>query len=295
MGLHRCVRPFFLTLAVTTLGCRSAQAAVDEPRPADPAVAVPAVPFVPEQPEASEPQSAAPATVSAVPGFLVLAEDPRVQHEAGARDFARAIAAQLDPAFERAQDFHQLEFSRFPPIRVFATRESYADATLSPGGRGSCVLGVVCFSPKLYEQRATLPGVVLHELSHALLLQNVGLWVHNTKIPAWFREGLATLASDGAGAEGCTPEAALADVAAGRGFDFESSVARLRGIPEGVSAYAYYRQTSLFVAWLRGRDVARFHAFLSGLRSTGFQEGFAQTFAATPIECWNAWAESLRE
>jgi hypothetical protein len=200
-----------------------------------------------------------------------LPENRQVRYEEGALDRARIVAALLPEAVARVEAVHGRPFAHPVTIGVYHTPEAYAAAhgTLLSGSVGANFLGRVILSPALFTtKRRRLPAILTHELSHA----HINSWVSQLgylKLPNWFKEGLAVMASDGGGAE----EVSVADARdalrwgdhiavndAGSLFDWIAI--RMEQPPE-VPDTSYriqmaYRQSGLFVAFLHDSDPVAF-------------------------------------
>lgn len=227
-------------------------------------------------------------------GLRVLPMDERVLYEPGSQELAGLVARELDQGLRRAQAFHHLRLHREAEIRVFATQESFTRATLSKDARGMAILGfVVCLSPKLAAERERIPGILTHELSHILLQQHVGPLRNRRLVPFWFQEGLATLASQGAGAERVSSSEARAAILRGETFAPASTGNLLERRPPPMPVQMFYRQSEMFVAYLRERDPALFVVFLESLREETFAGSFATHFGGSVSELWRGFIRSL--
>ena len=135
----------------------------------------------------------------------------------------------------------------------------------------------VFLGPQLFGREAhRLQSILTHELSHLHLGQQIGHYT--TKVPAWFHEGLATLASNGGGADYATDAQAIAAIRQGKMFAPE-----MRDTPSqrhtadfwGLDVYTFYRQSMLFVGYLRDLSMERFQDFLQAVQD---QEDFDLAF-----------------
>jgi hypothetical protein len=129
---------------------------------------------------------------------------PRCTTEHGAIEGARALAAILPSAIARVEAIHGRRFAYPVTIGVYVSPEAFvaANGLGMPGVVGTTFLGNVMLSPVLFStQRLRLPVILTHELSHAHLRS----WISELaylRLPNWFKEGLAVMASQGGGAEG---------------------------------------------------------------------------------------------
>ncbi len=170
--------------------------------------------------------------------------------------------------------------------------------------------GRILLSPTLCAgERARLPGVLTHELSHAHLFG----WrssVISARPPSWLTEGLAVMVSDGGGAEGVNDvEAAAAIVKGyaivvtdeGRWRDFASIRFEIEP-PNDPSHDDFvtfrqrlaYRQAGMFVAWLRERDPDAFAKVLQSVENgDSFRDSFHASFATEPQQQWRNFVSGL--
>ena len=132
-----------------------------------------------------------------------LAENGQVHFEPGAEDYAQRVSVLLPAAIAQIEATQGRRFEHPVPVGVYATPEAFAAAngTGVAGAVGASVFGRVVLSPTLNEpQTQRLPAILTHELSHAHLQGYISTytWV---RLPNWFKEGLAVMASGGGGAE----------------------------------------------------------------------------------------------
>jgi hypothetical protein len=216
-----------------------------------------------------------------------LLDDNRVHYQSGAEDFARDVAALLPDAITRIETSHGRRFEHPVTVGVYATLEAYAAAN----GLGSDVpvgvtfAGRVNLSPKLFwPQRARLPAILTHELSHA----HIAGWIGNAylRLPNWFKEGLAVMVSEGGGAELVSEEEARAAIQRGEQIVIDDT-GSLQDLPGEIrferapaSSYAAiqgaktaswypvvlaYRQAGMFVNFLRELDRSAFDRMMSAI------------------------------
>lgn len=223
------------------------------------------------------------------PDLKTLPANPLVSFEPEAESLAARIAEILPEAMARVATDEHMAFSAPVAIRVFATWESFERYT-GATGRPAAVTQAdrVSFSPKIQAQPERMPAVVMHELSHAMLHQHLGL--RGMGLPAWFDEGLAVLVSDGGGAETVTEAEALAAIRSGKHFvpdEAESVFGHRFGASFGLSEHMFYRQAALFVRYLRDRDPEGFRRLLSVLADgDGFASALAAGYGTTIDSLW---------
>jgi hypothetical protein len=200
-----------------------------------------------------------------------LAENGLVHFEPGAEDYAREVAALLPAALARIEAAQGRPFARPVTLGVYATPEKYAAANASgnPGAVGVAAFGRLVLSPTLYgPQHQRLSAILTHELSHDHLegYLSTFAWV---RLPIWFKEGLAVMASSGGGAEFVSEREARRAIGRGEHIDLEDtgsflnlSDIRFERAPAGITpshrTVMAYRQAGMFVAFLRDSDTPGF-------------------------------------
>jgi hypothetical protein len=147
--------------------------------------------------------------------------------------------------------------------------------------------------------------VLTHELSHAHLAQWLPLAV-DLRLPIWFREGLAVLASDGGGAEGVSQEDLRVALAKGDriALPAQGSLLNLTALrfekpssePANNVARAHlaYREAGAFLDYLRSRDPAAFAAMLRAIYAQRpLAASLADAYGQTIEELWGGFAKTL--
>ena len=207
-----------------------------------------------------------------------LPENGQVHFESGAEGFARDVSALLPAAVARIEAAHGRRFEHPVPVGVYTTPDAFAAAngTGVAGVVGASVFGRVVLSPTLYgPQVRRLPAILTHELSHAHLQGYISAytWV---RLPNWFKEGLAVMASGGGGAEFVSEREARAAIERGEHITIEDtgSFANLSEIRfERASARATasdrtvmaYRQAGMFVSFLHDTDTPGFARMMNAI------------------------------
>lgn len=234
--------------------------------------------------------------------FLALDDHPQVRYAPGSQVLAKRIAIGVEAAQQQVESWHGAPFldaapifvcridcfTRFVPVGRDVSAAQFADA--------------VFLNEDVLAERETRHGMpperfLTHELAHVLLYQRAGMFGY-LRVPAWFREGIAVAASDGAGAEGSSPREAALEVLAGRAFDpgERGSVLRNRTAPSyGLRHAIFYRQASMFVDFLRHRDPQRFQSAIDAVLGGDFQQSFAAAYGGPLAGQWAGFVESLRQ
>jgi len=236
--------------------------------------------------------------------FIPSDANPTVLYEPGMEGPAALVAAALPSAVTRVEAQQCLPLAEPFRIYVCSTQESFNAYMGAPPGataRGVKVLNDIFLAPSAFSSwRGDTHGAVLtHELSHLHLYQRLGhrrsLW----DMPVWFLEGLAVIVSGGGG-EGVTAEDATSAILAGHHFipDEKGSLLRpKRASDYGQGAFMFYRQSELFVAFIRDRDPAAFEDFMLALQLGGlgsFAGGFESSFGTDIAGMWEEFEEHLR-
>ncbi|OAI51656.1 hypothetical protein AYO47_06945 [Planctomyces sp. SCGC AG-212-M04] len=213
---------------------------------------------------------------------------PDVRYQPGQEDRAKAVAGMMDDSVQRIESVFDTKLTR-PVVYCLRTEGEYGTYTAAAGSRGSCtVLGEVCLSPKIQGNDAELRGILVHEMTHATVLQRIGPWKHLRKVPAWFDEGLAVYVSNGGGAEKVSEAEAREAILAGKHFDPERTGKAYADV-FGLSAHMFYRQAGMFIGHLIKETPAFVPSILTELeRGLAFPDAFERA-AGQPLPA--AWAE----
>ena len=185
--------------------------------------------------------------------------------EPGSETLASSIAHLLPHAITTVEKAQFSSFAKPIQIYTYASRESFsAHSGASVDAAGAVSLSRLNLSPKLLATPERTEGILTHELSHLNLQLRMGslAWA---RLPSWFHEGLATLVSNGGGAETVSTDAAADALNHGRRFEPEGSAWII--FPKGAASYGlsphmYYRQASMFVGFMRESDPDAFAKML---------------------------------
>jgi hypothetical protein len=166
-------------------------------------------------------------------------------------------------------------------------------------------LGKVTLSPVLFStQRARLPAILTHELSHAHLHS----WISELtyiRLPQWFREGLAVMVSGGGGAEGVSELQARAAIRRDDHIAIESS-GTLSLFNLGAVKFEHppiipdssfrtqmaYRQAGLFVAFLHDSNPVGFERMMEAVyQSRPFADAVTSAYGADLPTLWSRFIQ----
>lgn len=220
--------------------------------------------------------------------FRTLHSDARIHYEDGGEAFAERVAAALPQSIQQVEATHASGFSAAIDVYVCVSAPCFTRYVSTPNLSGATLRGNRIFlAPQLNAQEAhRLQPLLTHELSHLHLSQRLG---HYTpEVPIWFHEGLATLAAQGGGAEYASDLQAISAIRQGKMFapeQMDQRDQRHTAAFWGLDIHTFYRQSLLFVRYLREQSQARFEDLLQGVLD---QQDFALAFG-------NAYNMSLQE
>lgn len=229
--------------------------------------------------------------------FISLDENPVVKYEKGADGFARKISPYINPAI------HSIEMNQglFPDnVSVYVPKsiDNFASFCTSEAP-AACVVGKRLFiSPKLLQQQERIPRVLTHELSHLQLTQYLGRWDYHTKLPAWFKEGLAVYISEGAGAEKVSEQKALEAIKQGNTIRPNGSGSLLfmkTASSFGLRPHMFYRQSAMYVKWLHDLDDGKFHELFDYLhKGNTLDEALISVFGFGASAGWEIFVRDIK-
>ena len=199
---------------------------------------------------------------------------------------------------------HHLPLAKPFKVYVCATQESFNEYMGAPTGataRGVKVGNSIFLSPETFRswRGDTHQGVLTHELSHLHIYQRLGHVRSLRQIPAWFSEGVAVMVS-GAGGDGVTAEEAREAIRFGEDFVPDDKGGRLRpkrAADYGMNTYMFYRQSELFVTYIRDRDPGAFESFLVDLQIGGwnsFGRLFENSFGTDVVSMWGEFKNDVK-
>jgi len=229
--------------------------------------------------------------------FVPLETETRVLYEPGAEAFAEQMAELLPQAIEQVEAGHYHPFVKPVTIHICVSEESYGKLT-GIKAPASVTLEGMFFSPRLVEEQRPLSLYLAHELSHLHLEQQIGKWKF-AHLPACFKEGLATYVSGGGGAQNVTESEAIEAIKAGKHFEPHEKGCiffRKYGHHWGLSPHMFYRQSMMFVAYLKDINEERYRSFLLGIQDgAGFSESFHNAFDASLEEIWKEFLTEIEK
>lgn len=236
--------------------------------------------------------------------FVGCEADARVLYEPGAGDRARTVVAHLPEAIARIEAEQLLPFDRDFRIYVCNSHESLNAYMGAPAGQravGVKVLNDIFLSPSAFSSPSgdTVSAILMHELSHVHLYQRMGYLRTLRELPAWFQEGLGVVVSGG-GAAAVSDGEAIGAILSGHHFtpDERGGYWRpKRASDYGVGTHMFYKQSELFVAYMRGTRSEEFRDFLLALQLqewSSFGSLFSETFGMSVEAMWSEFLEHVR-
>lgn len=227
--------------------------------------------------------------------FIPHSKDPRVLYEPGAKTFADYIVPLLPEAIEQVESGHYRLFTEPAKIYVCASRDSFYrlyGARVKAGVSNKLLL-----SPRLMSEPENIRAYLAHELSHLHLYQQLGR-LKMKKLPFWFKEGLATLVSEGGGAQKVSEMEAINSIRAARHFIPNRSgglFSQKTAVDWGLHPHMFYRQSMMFVAFLRSANERGFRAFLLKVQDgDSFAKAFEEGFSKGLDGFWEKFLEEIK-
>lgn len=225
--------------------------------------------------------------------FQEFGKDPRILFEAGAEANARIVSNHIDAAIQRVEQQQYKKFTKPVTIHVCNSVESFTDYCVVSRASG-CVLNERLFlAPKAFEKDQP---IITHELSHLHMEQQLGMAAWHNNAPSWFQEGLAVYVSDGEGANQVSIDDAWKSIKQGKRFYPETEGSLL--FKKSASSYGlkpdmFYRQASMFVAFLENHNPAAFKNLLLSIASgTPFEQAFRANYLSEIELLWNRFTSS---
>ncbi len=231
--------------------------------------------------------------------FIPFSGDDRIRIEPEAGRFAALISPHITDAIRKVEEAHNTPFMSQPIIYVCATNESYYRLT---GHRAPAVVtNKLYLSPDRFQGQRPLDHYLSHEMSHLHLVQRLGS-IGFARIPAWFKEGLAELASGGATASFVPVPEAIRAINEGRSFvpgegtNVVSSFLFPRyGNYWNIENRMFYRQSMLFVEFMRAHDESAFVRFLIKIEGGAeFRKALNDAYPGGVSMLWSKFLEKTR-
>ncbi len=201
--------------------------------------------------------------------FTGMKDEPAIKYEKGGGELlARLIKPDLTASINKVER----KQGRFPDaVIVYIPKNIDRFSNYCASARPSaCVIGDRLFmSPRLLQQKQRIPAVLTHELSHLQLTQVLGKWNYQTRLPIWFKEGLAVFISNGSGVENVDKNKAVNAILQGKTMEPNAKGSlffRKTASSFGLKPHMFYRQSSLYVEWLYSLNQVKFKRFINLLK-----------------------------
>lgn len=199
--------------------------------------------------------------------FKPIASDGRILYEPGAEAFANKVAPFLPGAIKKVEEEQYLPFH--DPVRIYvcASADTFYKLTGTRAAADTTTSSVF-LSPALFQGGRPVDHYLTHELSHLQLLQRLGKF-KMFLLPAWFKEGLAETVSGGATGMPITAQEAYKAITEGHSFIPDSGrniistfINQRYGNYWKIGEPMFYRQSMLFVEFMKKKDGTSFKNFL---------------------------------
>jgi hypothetical protein len=228
--------------------------------------------------------------------FISNQNDPRVLYEPGAEDFAEKIVPMIASAIRQIEDKQYRPFSEAVRVYICSTRDSFKKHYGADVRAG--VLTKLFLSPRVFEQDDDIVYLYLaHELSHLHLLQQLGVY-KMSRLPMWFKEGLATYASGGGGAHLVSEDRAAEAIISGKhlipndtaGFIFQKTPSDFNLKP-----HMFYRQSMMFIEFMSSKNESEFQKLLLDVQNgEQLSDALRKGYNSELRELWHAFLQTIK-
>jgi len=236
------------------------------------------------------------ASLKSTSHFTKLDSDSRILYEPGAEALARQVGRSLPTAIAAVENEQFLPYAKEVQVYVCTSQESFEGFTGQKGARGT-VTSKLFLSGRLKEEPEKIASYLTHELSHLHILQHLGFYRYNSDMPPWFVEGLAVEVSGGGGADKVREADAAKSILAGKNFVPGTSGGfffRKYGIAFGLEPHMFYRQSGMFVKYLRKSNKDGFNKFMLAIfNGKSFEEAFSMAYHTKLNDEWGKFVELL--
>ena len=227
--------------------------------------------------------------------FIAHNKNHRVLYEPGAKILADNIVAILPQSIQQIENRQYRHFVEPVKIYVCASNESFYKLY-----GVKCKAGVsnkLLLSPRSNETE-NIYLYLTHELSHLHLYYQLGL-LKMRNLPAWFKEGLATLVSDGGGAQTVSESEAIKSIVTGKHFipvsgGFFGCFNQKSSEDKTLSHHMRYRQYMLFVSFIKDKDEEKFKSFLLSIQDgVNFSDSIQKSYYITLYQLWQNFIKDI--
>ena len=232
--------------------------------------------------------------------FIAFDEAHNILYEPGAEDLAQLVAVNLSASLEKVQQAQFVPFKNTDAIKIYVFNDIDRYARFSRASkltRGSSTTDEVYLSAKLRDKIDTLPGILIHELSHVHIRQYTGTWRYIREIPGWFLEGIGVSTSSGAGAETVSKQDASQYLKDNSALKLQATGGTIRhkyAHDYGLKPHMYYRLSSLYVDYLRQSDPRAFEAaFKDMLQQSSYHDAWSRHYGKSNEVLWREFLASV--
>ena len=235
------------------------------------------------------------AALRSTDNFIQTTNDNRVLSEPGAEVYADKVASFLPAAIEQVEKKQYRNFVKPVCVYVCASKESFKK--FYGGDARAGVLTKLFISPRMFDDGDEIARKYLtHELSHLHLQQQLGVY-KISRLPMWFKEGLATYVSDGGGAYLTSREQALAFIRSGKYFvpnNSDGFIFKKTPSDFGLEPHLFYRQSMIFISYLAKRSETEFEQMLRSIESgERLSTALQATYNKKLEELWNDFLHEI--
>lgn len=235
------------------------------------------------------------AVLRATGHFVMSKNDSRVLFEPGAENCANKVVLFLPSAIQQVEEKQYRSFAK--PVRVYicASRESFTRMYGADVRAG--VLAKLFLSPRIFEDGDEIARRYLtHELSHLHLLDQLGNY-KMSRLPFWFKEGLATYVSEGGGAHTVTEKQAIDSIKSGKYFVPDETgvfIFQKTASDWGLEHHMFYRQSMMFIGYLAATNESGYQKFLLGVENgEEFSAALQAAYNKKLKELWNDFLHKI--
>ncbi len=230
--------------------------------------------------------------------FIPNGNDNRVLFEPGAEGDANKIASFLPSAIKQIEEKQYRHFVE--PVRVYvcASRESFKKYS-GADARAAVLIKKLFLSPRVFDYGDEIAKkYLMHELSHLHIQQQIGIY-KVSRLPMWFKEGLATFVSNGGGAHLVSEKQTIESIRAGKhlapnkadGFIFKKTPNDF-----GLEPHMFYRQSMLFIRFLAAMDASGFRNLLLSVENgEQFPTALQAVYHNQLEELWNEFLNAVKK
>ena len=228
--------------------------------------------------------------------FIAHRKDHRVLYEPGAKIFADRIVAILPQSIRQIENRQYRHFVEPVKVYVCASKESFYKLY-----GVKCKAGVsnkLLLSPRVMNEPENIYLYLTHELSHLHLYQQLGL-LGFRDLPSWFKEGLATLVSDGGGAQTVSENEAIESIVNGKHFipvsgGFFGCFNQKSSADKTLSHHMRYRQYMIFVSFIKNKDEKEFKRFLLSIQAgVNLSKSIQESYHTTLDQLWQDFIKDI--